>query len=150
MPIRSAVPLGSARYPTLDMSHQFEEFINEFDRAFSLPRFATSEPSMDFSPALDFEERGDSYLVTVDLPGLRKEDIHLDLREGVLTISGERLQEASGEERYRERPFGNFSRSLALPSQVDESKIDAHFVAGVLNVTLPKQAGSKSHSIKIL
>lgn len=150
MPIRSLTPLTGRRYPTSDIYNQFEEFINDFDRAFALPRFASAAAAdTDYTPALDFEERSDSYFITVDLPGLRKEDIKLDLQDGVLSISGERLREAAGEGRYTERPAGRFSRAVTLPSQVNADKIEAQFANGVLNITLPKTESAKPHAIKI-
>jgi HSP20 family protein len=84
------------------------------------------------------------------LPGLKKEDIKLEMDNSVLTISGERLRDAAGEGRYSERPSGKFARVLTLPAQVDAEKIEAHFVNGVLNITVPKAESAKSRSIKIM
>lgn len=151
MTMRSMAPWSGRRTPSTDVINQFEEFINDFDRAFALPRASTAQVLVaDFTPALDFEEKSDLFLITVDLPGLKKEDIKLDLSDGILTISGERLCEAGNEGRYCERPSGKFARTLTLPAQVNAEKIEAHFANGVLNVTLPKAEGAKPHAIKIM
>lgn len=152
MPVRSVTPWSGRRNSSLSPINQFEEFINEFDRAFALPRTspAGSMSGGEFAPALDFEEQADAYMIAVDLPGLKKEDIKLDLDNNVLTISGERLRDAGKEGRYSERPSGKFARVLTLPSQVNSDKIQAHFTNGVLNITVPKAEGAKSHSIKIM
>lgn len=152
MPIRSLAPWGGRRrIPSTDVFNQFEEFINEFDRAFALPRISVgARAGSDFTPALDFEDRDNSYMITVDLPGLKKEDIKLDLSDNVLTISGERMREVQAEGGYNERPFGKFERSFSMPTQVDADKIEAQFSNGVLYITLPKSEEARSHSIKIM
>ncbi len=72
MPMRSLSPWsGGRRLPTSDFMNEFEEFINEFDRGMFPANLAKS--TFEFTPALDFEDRGDAFLVTVDLPGLKEE-----------------------------------------------------------------------------
>lgn len=151
MPMRSLTPWGNRRLANSDFFNQFEEFINDFDRGLTPSVFRGS--GMDFSPAVDIEENDTSYMVTADLPGMRKEDIKIDLSDNVLTISGERTKETKGEGKmegkYTERIWGKFQRSFSLPAHVAGEKVQASFKDGVLNITVPKAEGARSHSIKI-
>ncbi|MCS7156028.1 MAG: Hsp20/alpha crystallin family protein [Bacteroidota bacterium] len=93
------------------------------------------------SPALDLVEREDAYIVRVELPGVRKEEIRVMLKDNVLTIQGEKRQqsEQKGETHHRiERLYGSFSRSLTLPEEVDASAVTAKLEHGVLEIMLPK------------
>lgn len=103
----------------------------------------------DFTPAVDFEETKDAYVVKSDLPGLEKDKIHITVRDNILTIEGLRetaqeTQDAKDGYYAQERSYGSFSRSLSLPGPVEESKIAASYKDGVLTVTLPKAAGQKN------
>jgi len=103
-------------------------------------------------PALDLLERENEYVLRVDLPGVRPEDVKVELEDGVLTISGERR--AEHEERkegaYRiERGYGRFVRSVTLPEGVDASKIAARLEDGVLEVHVPKPEDRKPQRIAI-
>jgi HSP20 family protein len=92
-------------------------------------------------PAMDLVEEGDHFVLRADLPGVRDEDVNVELEDNVLTISGERKaeQEDRKEGYYRvERAVGRFSRSLTLPEGVDPDSIEAHFDNGVLTVRIPK------------
>ena len=133
--------------PANELMSQFEEFINEFDPHMT-PTLRGA--GMDFSPAVDLEEKDGNYLVTVDLPGLKKEEIKIDLHENVLSISGERVREEQSEGgRYSERSYGKFMRTFSLPTTGDADKINAQFENGVLKVTLPKAETARSRAIKI-
>lgn len=92
-------------------------------------------------PAMDVIERDDSLVLKVDLPGLSEDDVTVEVKDNVLTVSGERRSEQEHtEDGYRrvERSFGHFSRSVTLPEGVDESKVTASFNEGVLEVNVPK------------
>jgi HSP20 family protein len=92
-------------------------------------------------PAMDLVEEGDHFVLRADLPGVRDEDVNVELEDNVLTISGERKaeQEDRKEGYYRvERAVGRFSRSLTLPEGVDPDSIEAQFDNGVLTVRIPK------------
>lgn len=106
----------------------------------------------DFTPSCDILESEKHYKVLLDLPGLTKKDINIGLKEHVLTVKGERTDELSEEESYRrqERRNGVFSRSFALPENVNVSEVDARFRNGVLTITMPKtEKGKESKSIPI-
>ena len=144
MPTRGLTPWSSRR-GSGDLMSQFEEFINEFDRGFAPMRSST----FDFSPAVDLEEKDNQYMVTVDLPGMKKEEIKIELSDNVLNISGERTRESKAEGRYTERSYGKFMRSITLPAHVSPEKVQAHFENGVLHITLNKSETAQSRAIKI-
>jgi Molecular chaperone (small heat shock protein) len=133
--------------PAHEIMSQFEEFINEFD-PHQTPTLRGA--GMDFYPAVDLEEKDGNYVVTVDLPGMKKDEIKIDLADNVLSISGEktRKHEAEGG-RYSERSYGKFMRTFTLPNTVDSEKINAQFEDGVLKVTLPKAEQARTRAIKI-
>jgi HSP20 family protein len=105
-----------------------------------------------WSPALDLYQSNDNVVAVVELPGMRKEDIEISLRDGSLTISGERKRENSsnGEKAERtERYVGTFRRSIALPTRVDANKVSATYRDGILTVTLPKAEEVKPKQIQV-
>jgi HSP20 family protein len=106
----------------------------------------------DWAPAVDVQETEKEYLVKADLPDVKKDDVKVDIRDGVLTVEGERKQEKEekGKRFHRiERSYGKFVRRLALPTDVDEQKIGAEFKDGVLNVHIPKSEAAKPRSIDV-
>ncbi len=106
-------------------------------------------------PAVDFEDRGEHYLVTADLPGVKPEDVEISLDGDVLHIKGERLAETDtgedGDKRYRrtERVYGAFRRSFQLPADVDPDAIEAHGKDGVLHVRIGKHAAPQPRRITV-
>ncbi len=94
-----------------------------------------------FVPTVNTREDEKAYYIEVDLPGVKKDDIHVDISDGVLTISGERKfkKEVKEKDYYKvESSFGKFERSFRLPEDVKEDDIKAETKDGVLNITLPK------------
>jgi HSP20 family protein len=103
-------------------------------------------------PAMDLLETDEHFVLRADLPGVREEDVNIELEDSVLTISGERKSEHEEREEgyYRvERAFGRFSRSLTLPKGVDPEAVSAAFDAGVLEVRIPKPEERKPRKIAI-
>ncbi|RMH60126.1 MAG: Hsp20/alpha crystallin family protein [Zetaproteobacteria bacterium] len=103
-------------------------------------------------PAVDIRETDDELRVLAELPGIEKKDVHVEVREGVLTISGERRYEKDVKEENvhrSERAYGRFSRSFVLPAQVDADKVEARMRNGVLEVRLPKVESAKPKAITI-
>ncbi|MFL5819174.1 MAG: Hsp20/alpha crystallin family protein [Solirubrobacteraceae bacterium] len=103
-------------------------------------------------PAMDLVEADDQFVLRVDLPGMREEDVSIELEENVLTVSGER--KSDHEERREgyhrvERASGRFSRALTLPEGVDATAIDATFDRGVLEVRIPKPQQRKPQKVSI-
>ena len=102
---------------------------------------------------VDVAEKNGAYVVSAELPGVRKEDIHVSVDGAQVTLEAEvkREKEASQEERvlHRERVYGKVTRSFTLPQEVDESKAEAKFRDGVLELTLPKKAAAQRKQISI-
>ena len=130
-------------------------FVPEIDRFFDS---FWRGPQHDFpalstwSPAADVQETDTELLVHVELPGLSKKDIKVNLDNGVLSIQGEKQHASEDkEQRYHvsERTYGRFARSFTLPSEVDAEKIKAGFENGVLTLTLPKVKAATPQAIEI-
>jgi HSP20 family protein len=105
----------------------------------------------DWVPVMDVSESGDQVVVKAEVPGMKKEDIKVSVKDDILTISGEKKQEerAEGENWHRvERSYGSFKRVLSLPS-VDSAKVEATYKDGVLEVRLPKLEAAKPKEIPI-
>jgi HSP20 family protein len=105
-----------------------------------------------FVPRMDIFETDDKFVVSLDIPGVKSSDVHIDLNEDHLVIHGSRTaaQEAKEDRYYRiERWSGEFSRSLRLPRSVDREGIAADYHEGVLSVSLPKSKASASRKIEI-
>ncbi len=105
-------------------------------------------------PSVDVYEEGNDLVVKTDLPGVRKEDIQIDIADNWMTISGEKKREEKVKNEYYcrfERAHGSFSREFELPSGMDTEKAKAHYENGVLEVRIPKseEAVRKSRKISI-
>ncbi|EFP85184.2 hypothetical protein PGT21_001339 [Puccinia graminis f. sp. tritici] len=112
----------------------------------------TSPVSKTVRPKMDVIEKEDAFIISAELPGARKEDISLDLHNGRLSISGKTKSSSnhsSGSVRVSERTFGNFTRTIAVPTSVSHEQIKASFKDGVLEVTVPKVKNSQAKSISI-
>lgn len=100
----------------------------------------------------DLSENGKSVKVVADIPGVDEKDVEVLVRDGVLTIKGEKKSEhkEEGEDFYiTERKFGSFSRAFRLPDGVDEEAVAANFDKGVLTVTLPKKSKPKTDARRV-
>jgi HSP20 family protein len=105
-----------------------------------------------WAPACDVIETEDEILITAELPGVKDEDVHITVQNGMLRIAGERrLEDEVSEERfYRlERSYGGFERTFPLPPGVTEDEISAKIAYGVLKVTVPKPAAPEPTRIPI-
>lgn len=106
-------------------------------------------------PKIDVKRSGEDVMVRAELPGLKPEDVNIELRDNVLTISGERKSEEQKEDEgwlIRESSYGSFERSLTIPESVDPGAISANFNDGVLEVRVPKaleQAQPRTTKIEI-
>lgn len=131
---------AAAAFPYFD--HQVSNLFDELARDFEIAPFGSLGKKMGlFNPRLNFVENDKAFEVSVELPGINEKDIHLSLEEDTLTIQGEKKNEKKEEKNdvYRmERSYGTFQRTIALPSGVEEEKIEATFKKGVLNIILPK------------
>ena len=119
----------------------FEDFFRDFP---AMPRA--------FAPAVELSEDDAKYTITVEIPGVKKDDVHVDLRDGMLVIHGEKKSEREEKKersRYVERCYGSFSRSFTLPSDADADRLDASFKDGVLTIQIPRTEESKPRQIAI-
>ena len=130
--------------------HNLFNAFDNFERSF----FGTSNVDL---PAFrtDIRDAGDKYLLDAELPGFNKEDISLDIKDGILTISAEHNEsndqkDDNGNYIRRERRYGSFRRSFDI-SGIDENAISASYQNGILQLTLPKaqQVLPQSHRIAI-
>lgn len=114
----------------------------DMDRIFA--RLGQAERSGDgiaWMPKIDVKRTGDDVIVRAELPGIKPEDVEIELTDNVLTIKGERASEEQAEDEgwiIRETSYGSFERSLAIPEGVDPSAITAGFSDGILEVHVPK------------
>jgi len=118
---------------------------DELDRLFE-------SPMTGWAPALDVHEDKDKFTISLELPGLKREDIAVSLQDGALVISGERKSEKveEGVEVHRqERFYGKFQRALTLPAPVAADKVKAQYKDGILTVTLPKTEEAKPKQIDV-
>jgi HSP20 family protein len=129
-----------------------EELNSFFDLPFWSSFARTGQLFTGWSPALDVYQSNHNVVAVVELPGMRKEDIEISLHDGTLTISGERKRESTGngdKAERTERYIGTFRRSIALPTRVDASKVNATYRDGILTVTLPKAEEVKPKQIQV-
>jgi HSP20 family protein len=105
-----------------------------------------------WAPALDISERKDAYLVTVELPGVKMDDLQITLEDSLLTIQGERqvTNDASEQQFHRvERRYGAFRRSITLPAHVMADAVEASLEDGVLQIVVPKAEEAKPKRIQV-
>lgn len=111
-----------------------------------------SKSSMDFVPAVDVQESDDAYTVKMSLPGVKPEQVNIQVQQDTLTISGEMREEQErdqGRYRVRERRSGRFARTMAFPSGIDADRADASFHDGILEIRLPKRESAKPKQIQV-
>ena len=140
-----------------DPFRELEEVSTRLNRLFTQPlgrRLVEDEGSLmaEWAPAVDVQETDGEYLIKADLPEVKKEDVRVELQDGMVCLRGERKQEKEekGKKFHRiERAYGQFERRLALPSEVDPQKVAAEFKDGVLKVHLPKSPTAKPKSVEV-
>lgn len=144
--MRLLTPYWNTRKLSSDMFGDIDQL---FDRM-------TSEQSYDernFTPACEIAESDDYYLMSVDVPGMKKEDIKIDVTDNILTLSGERKRESSASDKHKvqrfEKSYGFFSRSFTLPTIVESGKVEASYEDGVLEIFLPKSQKAKPRQVEI-
>jgi HSP20 family protein len=103
------------------------------------------------APAIDIDETNEEYLVSADLPGVKKEDISIECAGNQLSISAERKYESVDGKKSdrRERYYGSYQRSFTLPAGADMDKVEASYDGGVLNIRIPKGEQAKGRRIEI-
>lgn len=134
-----------------DYDTLMKRFFDQFDRG--MPSFTREfDDGFDFKPQAEVEETDNEIRLTVELAGLGDKDVAIELNGDLLTIKGEKKEEKTtkhGNQRYSERRFGSFERSMTVPAGTDKDKIAATFDKGLLRVTIPKTAEAKEAVRKI-
>ena len=105
-----------------------------------------------WSPAVDIQETDDEFVLKADLPDVKKDDVKVELEDGILTVEGERRKEKEehGKRFHKiERAYGKFVRCFTLPTEVDGPNVKAEFKEGVLSVRLPKAVNAKPKAIDV-
>ncbi len=144
----------TAWHPVSDFASEFVNMQREIDRMFDRFRGGMQDDgsATAWLPAVDITENADAFVVNVEVPGIKKNDVKISVQNGVLTVRGERKQEeeSQGETYHRlERSHGVFQRSFTLPTSVKSDKIDAAYNDGVLTITLPKAEEAKPKEIEV-
>lgn len=147
-----------SNYCTRNGLGAFEELSSDMEKVFdsimgkTVGSVLRGDAQSSFRPSLDISETDDAFLVCVDLPGVKPDDVTLEMHEGKLTISGSRSccgdQEGCNSHRL-ERGSGSFQRVISLPTEVEVDQIEAKYDLGVLKITLPKVAKQKPKKIEI-
>ena len=121
---------------------------NPYHMARRWARMAGFEPSHDFNLSVDVREEDDAYILNALVPGLKAEDLNIQVLDDEVTIKGEFKADES-EYLMRELPHGSFSRTLRLPVSLDAGKAEAHITDGVLTLRLAKAETARPHTIKV-
>jgi HSP20 family protein len=132
------------------MQHEMNRLMNDLFRGGH--KGNGGRPAGSWMPAVDVYENEQALILKAELPGFSKDDVHVELKDNVLTLKGERKREVEvKEEQYHrmERSHGAFQRSFALPIGVEAEKAEATFKDGVLELTLPKTEVAKPKRIGI-
>jgi HSP20 family protein len=140
-----------------DPFRELEEMSDRLNRVFGRPQSRTDSGRetmtvSDWTPTVDISETDREYLIKMELPEVKKEDVKVTVEDGVLTIQGERRQEREekGKKYHRvERSYGAFARRFSVPDEVEESKVSAEFRDGMLNLRLPKSEKAKPKAIEV-
>lgn len=131
------------------INRMFDDFLGDFGLS---PLRMGDWIEKDFVPTLDVSENDKEVIVTAELAGLDEKDIQIRLNGDMLTISGEKKsehEEKDAQHYMMERSYGQFSRTIQLPAEVDDSKAEAVFKKGVLKIKLPKTPAEQSKTKRI-
>ena len=143
---------GLSRIFDRDPFHKLQQQMDELMASFSREWDGGAWLSADFHPSLDISETDEAVQVRVDLPGIKPEEVQVEVRNNVLQITGERKEEREEKNKTwhrTERRIGRFARSMMLPCEVQEDKVVAECSNGVLNILLPKAEKAKSKKIAV-
>ena len=139
-------------YPLQSLVNPAEQYHSNLRQEKIIAPLQVQDVQENILPPLDVREDADTFYVTLEAPGIAREKLTLSLQENVLTIKGQKEQTTLQEgefSRRRERGYGDFSRDVLLPLDVQEDAVKAHLENGVLMVTLPKKETTKPRKIPI-
>lgn len=133
-----------------DPAREFEQLQEEMGRLMQSVWSPGAGDGGAWTPFADIEETDDAWVLEVELPGVKREDINVELREGELVISGDiKERERQGVLRRRARRAGHFEYHVTLPGVADEDKIDANLHDGILTVRVPKAEQARPRRIEV-
>jgi len=128
----------------------FSKLLEDFNRPFWGEEGLLPMTRADWMPSVDISESKNEFLIKVEIPEVKKEDLKVHVDKGMLTISGERKHEKEDKKQHRtERYYGSFSRSFSLPANVSDDAISAEQKDGMLYLHLKKAEKSKSKSREV-
>jgi len=140
----------------MEMNRWFDDLWRQTTGFGAFPGLRTARPFAAFNaapliglPPADLRESEKAYSLSIELPGLSKDDIDIQLRNGLITVCGrkvEEAEEANASYRVSERRFGRFERTFPIPNDADPARIDASFRDGLLSIALPKRADASGAS----
>ncbi|HVO74251.1 MAG TPA: Hsp20/alpha crystallin family protein [Ignavibacteriaceae bacterium] len=136
----------------LEVEREFNKLFNSFGRRFLDTNGKEELENVVWMPLSDITENKDNYIIKMDIPGLKKDDVKISFSDGQLSVSGERKEEKeSNDTTYHrvERTYGKFYRSFNLPQKIKYDKIEAAFNDGQLKITVPKSEEAKPKEIEI-
>jgi HSP20 family protein len=137
----------------LDLEREFNRIFNRYNDKFGLQKELDEEfENAVWSPLTDIVENDNEYVMKMDIPGVKKEDVKISYSNGEIRISGERKHEEEKKDaKYHrvERTFGKYYRSFLLPDHIKEDKIEAEFKDGQLTITVPKADEVKPKEIAV-
>ena len=138
--------------PVRDMLGLQEEMNMLLGDFFGVDRRTDAAGLIRWAPRVDIVEENGNFELTADLPGLKKEDIRIEVQDNLLTLKGEKkIEEEKKDKDYRlcERYYGEFTRTFTLPENVNRDRIEAEFKDGVLKLTIPKTEQPKPKQIEV-
>lgn len=142
-------PPRAERSPFADLDQLGERMRRMLEQTFGDFAPALTEP-IGWIPAVDLEEQDDAYVVEAEVPGVKREDVNIELVGNELTITGEiKEKERKGVLRRKTRRVGRFEFRVTLPNQVDPEKIDAKLTDGVLTVRVPKAEQAQRRQVEV-
>lgn len=135
-------PLSKSWNPVEEWEKEFAKMFNHFS-----PTIQSA-----YNPSCEIIENESNYILSLDIPGLKKEHIEIEVKDNQLVISGERKQEAKTENKNlirSEKRYGKFTKVFSIPKNVNSEAIEAIFQDGVLELSLPKENKSQTRKISI-
>ena len=136
--------------PLADLRLEMDRLFDDYWTTTPAPKTLVGENH--FTPACDVAEEKDHFLLNIEMPGIGKNDVKLEVIDNQLIVSGERHQDRKNNDSgawYSERRYGKFKRSFALPAGVDADKVEALHEDGILRIYVPKAESAKPRQIKI-
>lgn len=146
--------MNLVRFKPMREMDLFSDRMNDIFGTTFFPRLGVKDESGigNWTPAVDIFEKNGKTTIKAELPGVDKKDVNVDVKEGVLTLSGERSYENEVKEENfykKERAYGRFNRSFSLPEGLDPDMINAEFKDGILTIEMPQSKEKEPKKISV-